>query len=157
MRIVALFFLLHIALLAGQEQEYVFVTSEKLNSQEIQLYPAKARVPGVLWGYNYKYTPGMIMLKVSCGASDSMKVRLADGSKDEVYVEAHRAEVYQYNGSKWEYKSWYRFPNIPYDRECRSLTDMGAIASASRPLRVRLMIEDRGLTNRNVVTSWESN
>lgn len=150
--------LLALPLGAQSEQniDFVAVKNKRLNSQEVILFPAKKKVPGMLWGTNLKYTPGMHKLIIRCGVEAEIEVENAEGDDVDVYTDRNRVELWQYNDSKdWVYKTWFKFASLASDAPCKSLMDSAFLMDGSKRLFVNLKIRGRGLNHRNVVEKWQ--
>ncbi len=149
--------LLVLPLFAESEQEIKFVSVEntRLNSQEVELYPAQKKVPGMLWGYNLKFTPGMHKLIVRCGVEPKIEVENAEGDDVEVFTDRNRVELWQFNDkSDWVYKTWFKFKSMGSDSPCKALMDSAFLMDGTKQLTVNLKIRGTGLNHRNVVEDW---
>ncbi|MCR9144124.1 MAG: hypothetical protein NXI24_17885 [bacterium] len=136
------------------QQTHIFAESRIDNSQETRLFPARVAVPGMLWGTTPGYRDGMVHLKISCGVDDTRISENAEGDEAESYVALFRVELYRYNDGDWEYVDWYRLPGTPPVSACKSLRAAAGLATADRPLHVRLKIRARGTQHRNLVEDW---
>ena len=150
--------LLALPLLAQSEQNITFVAvkNQRKNSQEVILYPAKKKVPGMLWGTNMKYAPGQHKLFIRCGVEAEIEVENAEGDDIEVYTARNRVELWQYNDSKdWVYKTWFKFKSLAADAPCKALMSSAFLMDGQKKLVVNLQIRGKGLNHRNVVTDWK--
>ena len=78
-------------LIAETRFDIQLVKSRAEETNVIWLYPKKAKVPGMLWGTNEEYTPGMHAVVLSCGMNseveyDDDRVEPADLYRVEHYM-----------------------------------------------------------------------
>ena len=144
-----------LGLWANEYTQY-YVRATRLNSQELELYPRKAVVPGVLWGHREIYTQGMIQLKVSCGVSQEITVKNAQGDKVQQNVPRFRVEMYKMDSDNgdWVYSTWLKFPGLDGTVQCKSLFDQALLLTGSNRIRVVLDIQTSGLTHGSEIKSW---
>ncbi len=140
------------ALWADTRFDIQLVKSEAEDTNVIWLYPKKAKVPGMLWGTNDEYTPGMHAVVLSCGVNS--EVEYEDDRVEP--ADLYRVEHYMLNEDEdWELKGWFRLQQMSNKSLCDKMMQLARLATPGRPLNVSLSIAEQGLGVRNKVEKWE--
>lgn len=128
------------------------VKSEAEDTNVIWLYPRKETVPGLLWGTNEEYTPGMQAVVLSCGVNSEVEYEDERVEPADLY----RVEHYMLNEDEdWELKGWFRLQQMSNKSLCDKMMQLARLATPGRPLIVSLSIQESGLGVRNKVEKWE--
>ena len=128
------------------------VKSEAEYTNVIWLYPRKETVPGLLWGTNEEYTPGMQAVVLSCGVNSEVEYEDERVEPADLY----RVEHYMLNEDEdWELKGWFRLQQMSNKSLCDKMMQLARLATPGRPLIVSLSIQEGGLGVRNKVEKWE--
>jgi len=139
-------------LIAETRFDIQLVKSRAEETNVIWLYPKKAKVPGMLWGTNEEYTPGMHAVVLSCGMNSEVEY---DDDRVEP-ADLYRVEHYMLNEEEdWELKGWFRLEQMSNKSLCDKMMQLARLATPARPLNVSLTIADQGLGVRNKVEKWE--
>ena len=156
LRNLAAFFLLFSAGATAVYAETTFnmqmVKVEAEETNVLRLFPRKETVPGLLWGTNEEYTPGMHSLVLSCGVNT--EVEYEDGRTEA--ADRYRVEHYMMNEDEdWVMKGWYRLQQMDNKSLCDKMMQLSRLLTPGRPLNVTLTIAGQGLGVRNKVEKWE--
>lgn len=150
--LVAFLLLFATTLFADTRFEARMVKSSQEDTNVIWLFPQKERVPGMLWGTNEEYTPGMQAVVLSCGVNS--EVEYDDGRTEP--ADLYRVEHYMLNEDEdWVLTGWFRLRQMSNKTECDKMMQLARLVSKQRSLIVKLVISDQGLGVRNKVESWE--
>ena len=128
------------------------VRSQPEDTNVLWLFPRKAKVPGLLWGTNEEYTPGMQAVVLSCGVNS--EVEYEDDRVEP--ADLYRVEHYMLNEDEdWELKGWFRLQQMSNKSLCDKMMQLGRLVTPSRPLNVTLTIQEQGRGVRSKVEKWE--
>lgn len=140
------------ALHAETRFDMQLVRAEQEDTNVMWLYPKKASVPGLLWGTNEEYTPGMEAVVLSCGVNVEIEY---DDDRTEV-ADRYRVELYILNEDEdWVLKGWFRLEQMSNKSLCDKMMNKARLVTPNRPLNVTLTIQDGGLGVGNKVEKWE--